>query len=90
MLRNRPIKRLRGNEVEIKDNKCNTTPGLQKVFTITTYDAAKSMNDTEKVVFRDILQRTSYYIRKPTKSRLSGRERYIKNDLDNDVIKILI
>ena len=30
------------------------------------------MNDTEKLVFGDILQKTNYYNRLPTKSRRSG------------------
>ena len=47
------------------------------------------MNDTEKIFFTDILQKTNYYNRKPTKRRSTGRDRYIKNDLDNDVTKVL-
>ena len=43
----------------------------------------------EKVVFKDILQKTGYYKRVPTKSRMSGRDRYTQNDLDNDVRRIL-
>ena len=78
-----------GTEVEISGNKYDTTPGLQKVFTDTKYETAKSMSDTEKVVFRDILSKTGYHDRKPTKGRTSGRDRYIKNDLDNDVGRIL-
>ena len=89
MLNNYPIKTPGGTEVEISGNKYNITSGLQKVFTDTSYDVATSMNDTEKVVFRDILQKTSYYNRKRTKGRLSGRDRYIKKDLGNDVMKIL-
>ena len=48
------------------------------------------MNDTEKLVFRDMLKKTDYYERIPTKSRMSGRDKYIKNDLDKDVRRILI
>ena len=47
------------------------------------------MTDTEKLVFRDILKKTGYYNRKLTKGRLSGRDRYIKYDLDNDVARIM-
>ena len=47
------------------------------------------MSDTEKVVFKDILSKTNYYNRKLTKRKMSGRDRYIKKDPDNDVIKIL-
>ena len=89
MLNNYPNKTPGGTEVEISSKKYNITPGLQKVFTDTSYDAATSINDTEKVVFRDILRKTGYYNREPTKGRMSGRDRYIKNDFDNDVIKIL-
>ena len=47
------------------------------------------MTDKDKLIFRDILQKTGYYIRKPTKGRLTGRDRYIKYDLDKDVSRIL-
>ena len=47
------------------------------------------MNDKDKVVFRDMLQKTNYYNRKPIKGRKSGRDKYIKNNLDNDVRRIL-
>ena len=36
-----------------------------------------------------MLEKTGYYKRTPTKSRMSGRDRYIENDLDNDVSRIL-
>ena len=47
------------------------------------------MTDKDKLIFRDMLQKTSYYIRKPTKGRFTGRDRYIKYDLNNDVSRIL-
>ena len=47
------------------------------------------MTHKDKLFFRDILQKTGYYNRKPTKGRLKGRDRYIKYDLDNDVSRIL-
>ena len=47
------------------------------------------MNDMEKIVFRDILQKNGFYKRLPTKRRMSGRDRYIKNDIDKDVRRIL-
>ena len=78
-----------GTEVEISGNKYDITPGLQKVFTDTKNETAKSMSDMEKVVFTDILSKTNYYNRKPAKGRMSGRDRYIKNDLGNDVRRIL-
>ena len=34
------------------------------------------MNDMEKLVFRDILQKTDCYKRLPTKGLMSGRGRY--------------
>ena len=47
------------------------------------------MTDKDKLIFRDILQKTGYYNRKPRKSQLTGRDRYIKYDHDNDVSRIL-
>ena len=47
------------------------------------------MSYREKVVFKDILSKTNYSNRKLTRRKMSGRDRYIKNDLDNDVIRIL-
>ena len=89
MLKTYSIKLLRETTVEINDKEYNITPGFPKVFYKSTYDTAKPMNDTEKLVFRDILQKTGYYIRKPTEDCMSGRDRYIKNDLDEDVRKNL-
>ena len=78
-----------GTEVEISGIKYDITPGPQKVFTDTKFETAKSMSDMEKVVFRDNLSKTNHYNCKPTKGRMSGRDRYIKNDLDNEVRRIL-
>ena len=89
MLNNYPNRMLRGSEVEINNKEYSITPGIQKVFFDTSYSTEKSMSDTEKLVFRDILQKTDYYKRLPTKGRMSGRDRFIKNDLDNDVRRIL-
>ena len=47
------------------------------------------MNVLDKVVFRDILQKTEYYNRILSEGRMSGRDRYIKNNLDDDVRRIL-
>ena len=89
MINNHPIKMLRGTNVEINENKYNISPGILKVLVDQSYDTAKSMTDKDKVIFRDILQKTVYYNRKPTKGRLTGRDRYFKYELDNDVSRIL-
>ena len=73
---------LRGTEVEINDNKYNITTGLEKVFTGKTYKTAKSMNEKDKAVFGDILLKTGYYNRIPSKGRMSGRDKYIQSNLD--------
>ena len=54
-----PVKILGGTEVQINDNKYNITPGIQKVLVDSSNNTAKSMNDLEKVVFRDTIQRTA-------------------------------
>ena len=89
MINNHPIKMLRGSKVEINENKYNISPGIRKVLVNQSYDTAKSMTDKDKLTFRDFLLKTSYYFRKPTKGRLTGRDRYTKYDLDNDVSRIL-
>ena len=78
MLNNYPIKKLRGTEVRINDTEYNITPGIQKVYTDTTYNTIKSKNDRDKLVFRDILKKTGHYKRKATKGHPSVRDRYIK------------
>ena len=83
------IKMLRGIEVEINDNKINITPGLRKAFTDKTHKTAKSMKDKDKVVFRDILLKTVYCNLIPSKGRMSGRDKYIQSNLDDDVSRIL-
>ena len=88
-INNHPIKMLRGTNVEIDENKSNISPGIRKVFVDQSYDFSKSMTVSGKFIFRDILQITGYYNRKPTKGPLTGPDRYIKKDLDNDVIRIL-
>ena len=85
MLNTYPIEISTGTKVKIKDKEYNITPGIQKVLVDATYDTAKSMNDTEKIYFRDILQKTEYYKRKPSKGPMSGRDKFIKKDLDNDI-----
>ena len=47
------------------------------------------MSDTEKVIFRDILQKTNYINRKRKKGPVSGRDKYKQNKLEDDVRKIL-
>ena len=53
MLNNYPIKRLRGTEVEIIDKEYNVTPGIQKVFTDSSYNTAKSMKDMKKYLTKN-------------------------------------
>ena len=47
------------------------------------------MTDSEKLAFGDTLKTTGYYNRKPGKRKMSGRDRCIRYELDNDVSKIL-
>ena len=89
MINTYPNEMLRGTKVEINDKKYYISPGIRKVLVDQSYDTAKSMTDDDNLIFRDILQKTCYYNRKPSKGRLTGRDRYIKFDLDNDVSRIL-
>ena len=89
LINNIPIKSPGGTRIEVNENEYDLTKGIRNVLTIKTYKSAKSMNDTEKVVFRDFLSKTGYYSRKPTRGKPSGLDNYIKNELDDDVRKIL-
>ena len=89
LINNHPIKKLRGTKVEIKENKSNMSRRIRKVLVDQSYETAKAMTVKDKLIFRKILQKTGYYNRKPTKGHLTGRDRYIKYDLDNDVSRIL-
>ena len=89
IINNHRIKMLRGTRVEINENKYKISPGIRKVLVDQSYDIAKSMNDKDKLIFRVMLQKTGYYNRKPTKRRLTGRDRYIKCELHNDVSRIM-
>ena len=64
-----PNKLLGGTEVEINDNNYNITPVNQKVLVDSKYKTAKSLNDMDKVIYRDILQKTNFYDRIPTNGR---------------------
>ena len=88
ILNNYPIKKPSGTKIEIDENEYNITPGIQKVFTDTKYETAKSMSDMEKVVFRDVLQKTNYNTYKRGKGNMSGRDRYIRYELDDEVRRI--
>ena len=85
-----PVKILGETEVQINDEKYKITPDIQNLLVDSSYMTAKSSNDMNKVVFGDTLQKTNYYNRTPTKRRISGRDKYIENILDDDVRSILI
>ena len=89
ILNNYPIKTPKGTKVEINENEYDITPGLQEVLTDHTYETAKSLSDKDKLIFRDILVKTGYYKHKHGKGRMQGRDRYIRYELDNDVIRIM-
>ena len=89
ILNNYPIKMPGGTKIEINEHEYNITPGLQKVFTDTKYETAKSMSDKEKVIFRDILQKTNYDTYKRGKGNMSGRDRYTRYELADEVRRIL-
>ena len=59
------------------------TPGLQKVLVDPSYKTAKTMDYMDKVVFGKMLPKTDSYNRKQTKTRISGRDKNIKNSLDD-------
>ena len=89
MLNNIPIKSPGGTKIQVDEDEYDLTKGIRNVLTKKTYKSIKSLNDNEKVVLRNFLSKTGYYSRKPLRGKPSGLDNYIKNDLDNDVRKIL-
>ena len=89
MLNNIPIKSPGGTKIQADEDEYDLTKGIRNVLTKKTYKSIKLLNDNEKVVLRDFLSKTGYYNRKPSKGKPSGLDNYIKNDLDDDVRKIL-
>ena len=89
MLNNIPIKSPGGTKIQIYGDEYDLTKGIRNVLTKKTHKSIKSLTDNEKVVLREFLSKTGYYSRKPTKGKPSGLDNYIKNELDDDVRKIL-
>ena len=89
VMNNIPIKSPRGTKIQIYENEYDLSKGIRNVLTKKTYNSTKSLNNNEKVVLRDFLSKTGYYTRKPTKGKPSGLDNYIKNELDDDVRRIL-
>ena len=85
-----PIKMLSGTDVEVSNKKYNIASGIQRIFTNTSYTTAKPKKDKDKVVFRDILKILVFFAHKPTKRRMSGRHKFIKNNLDSGVRRFLV
>ena len=59
-LKSYPIKMVLGTKAEVNVEEYNITPGIQKVLTDSSYNSAKAMSDTEKLVFGDILQKINF------------------------------
>ena len=89
MLNKIPIKSPGGTKIQIYEDQYDLTKGIRNVLTEKTSKSIKSLNDNEKVVLRDFLSKIGYYNRKPSKGAPSGLDNYIKNELDDDVRKIL-
>ena len=47
------------------------------------------MSDKDKVIFRDFSLKTGYYKYKRGKGNMSGRDNYIRYELDNEVRRVL-
>ena len=73
------------NKIKIDNKEFNLTPEIQKAFTNTNYNF-KSMNDDDILNFANILETVDY---NPKQDTHSTRSKYIKNNLQNRVDKIL-
>ena len=73
------------NKIKIDNKEFNLTPEIQKAFTNTNYNF-KNMNDDDILNFANILETVDYNHKQDSHST---RSKYIKNNLQNRVDKIL-
>ena len=73
------------NKIKIDNKEFTLTPEIQKAMTNTNYNF-KSMNDDDVLNFANILETVDYNHKQDTHS---ARSKYIKNNLQNRVDKIL-
>ena len=74
-----------GNKIDINGREFNLTPEIQKAMTSTNYNF-KNMNDDDILNFANILKTVEY---NPRQDKYSTRRKYIENNLQNRVDKIL-
>ena len=72
-------------KIDINGREFNLTPEIQKAMTSTNYNF-KNMNDDDILNFANILETVDY---NPRQDSHSTRSKYIKNNLQNRVDKIL-
>ena len=80
-----PFKFLGGTKIHIREKKYDMTPCMQNDLVKSSNDTAKFFSDTANVVFRDFLNTTGYYNHDHMKCRLSNRDRYLENHLDDEI-----
>ena len=95
MLNNHPINILRDTEIEIKSNKYDITPGLQKVFTETSNIPLKKLNDKERETYVNILKDLNFKSYEAVSGEnKSGRYKHskaiFKNNLKGQGVKIIL
>ena len=82
---NKVIEPLGGNKIKIDNKEFTLTPQIQKAMTATDYNF-KSMNDDDILNFANILKTVNYNSKQDFNST---RSKYIKNNLQNRVDRIL-
>ena len=82
---NKIIIPLGDNKIKIDNKEFNLTPEIQKAFTNTNYNF-RNMNDDDILNFANILKTVDYNSNQDSNST---RSKYIKNNLQNRVDKIL-
>ena len=83
---NKVIEPLGGNKIKIDNKEFNLTPEIQKAMTSTNYNFNNMKNDDDILTFANILKTVNYNSKQDSHS---ARSKYIKNNLQNRVDRIL-
>ena len=76
-----PVEKMGGNKLKINEKIHNITPGIQKVLTETSNIPLKKLNDKDREIFHNILERLDFENYKPIRGESkSGRYKQSKSN----------
>ena len=86
VLWNEKLKMIDGTRVEIEDKEFDFHDDIQNVFQ-DTKKSVKELNNEDKVILSDLLETVGYFNQGPTRGHPSGRDKYIRDKLRDEVYR---